>query len=111
MPWVVEARLVHRDDGRGFGRAIAFKQFDVEAAADQLARFVAHTLGAADGVAQIAQFIARAGADVLVEEGVGGEEEGGAGFLDALRDELGLQRRGMQHRLHAAEQRAAGRRP
>ena len=95
--------LVHRDDGGSLSGAVAFEQFDVEATTYELAGFVAHTFGAADGVAEIAEFIACAGADVLVEEGVGGEQEGRAGFLHALRDQLGLQGRRMQDRAHAAE--------
>ena len=86
------AGLVHSDDGRGFGRAIAFEQLDVETTLHQLPRLVTNALGAADREAQLAQLVACAGTDVLVEEGVRGEEDGCAGLLDAIGNDLRLER-------------------
>ena len=82
-----DARISNWKDG-----SVAFEQLDVETTLHQLPRFVTNALGAADRKAQLAQFVARAGTDVLVEEGVGRKEDGCACLLDALGNYLCLER-------------------
>ena len=49
-----------------------------------------------------------AGAGILVDESVGGEQDGGAVAADAAHDLARLQGRGMAHHLHARDQRQQG---
>ena len=73
--------------------------------AEQAAGLVAHPLGAAHRQAQAVEIAGLAGARILVDEGVGGQQDGGAGLADPAHDLARLQRGGMAHHLHPRDQR------
>ena len=105
------ARLVRRQHRRALGYAVAFEHFKAETFFRRLAGLVAHAFGAADGDAQGRHAAVRAGAHILRQEGVGGEQHRRSGLEDPLRNDLCLQRRGMKDHRIAVEnrpQRAGG---
>ena len=79
--------LVGGHHRRGFGDAIAFQQITCRiSCAGTGAGLVAHPLGAAHRHAQTVQLAGLADAGILVDESVGGEQDGGAMLADAAHD-------------------------
>ena len=66
---------------------------------------VLHGLGAGDDEADGAEVIGVGGARIAAQEGVGAEQDGGAGVVEQLRHDAVVQRRGIEVDRHAAEQR------
>src|SRR3546814_6745659 len=71
---------------------------------DQIMGLVAYLLRAAYDELQAGKFVGLRRPCVLVEEGVGGEQDRGAGLLDQGRDLFGVKGGGILKRLHSGEQ-------
>ncbi len=97
--------MVHGHDWRRLGGAIAFQQFDAaELRVEHLARLVAHLLGARHGELQRGEVAGLGHAGVLVQEGVGGEQDRRLHLGQQVGDLLGVQRRGVFKRLQPLQQ-------
>ena len=109
VPRRLVAGMVDRDHRRGFGGAVAFQQLDVEAP-EELARFVAHPLGAADHERRADSSSPSAAARVLRTNVSVAKKDGRAVSLIVSDDLLRLARRGIEHRFGAGRAAASPRR-
>ncbi len=98
-------RRVHGQHRRGLGDAIAFQDADAEALHVDRARALLHRLGAGEHQAQGAEVVGVRRACVSREEGVGAEQDGGAGLVDQFGHDAVVQRRRVHEDRNAGHQR------